>query len=120
MKSSSVTVPVIPRWICVLFLQFVCCSTTWFTFVTGKTASSSLSSDASLTDKDNGLPPIVKYHRYIVLGAGPAGLQMAHYLQSAGRDYVVIDEVRFVFFGYFGLFRSKILSLPNLLSIHPS
>jgi hypothetical protein len=36
----------------------------------------------------------VSYKRYVVLGAGPAGLQMAHYLQSAGRDYVVLDKVR--------------------------
>jgi len=35
-----------------------------------------------------------EYVRYAVLGAGPGGLQMAHYLDSAGRDYLVIDRVR--------------------------
>ncbi|KAG8511119.1 FAD-dependent oxidoreductase domain-containing protein 2 [Galemys pyrenaicus] len=29
---------------------------------------------------------------YCVLGAGPAGLQMAYFLQRAGRDYVVFDR----------------------------
>jgi hypothetical protein len=32
-----------------------------------------------------------QYHRYIVVGAGPGGLQIAHYLASAGRDYVVLE-----------------------------
>lgn len=32
-------------------------------------------------------------HRdYCVLGAGPAGLQMAYFLQRAGRDYVVFER----------------------------
>lgn len=32
-------------------------------------------------------------HRdYCVLGAGPAGLQMAYFLQQAGRDYVVLER----------------------------
>ena len=30
--------------------------------------------------------------RYVVLGAGPGGLQLAHYLDSAGRDYVVLEQ----------------------------
>ena len=33
-----------------------------------------------------------QFSRYIVLGAGPGGLQIAHYLESAGRDYVVLDR----------------------------
>ncbi|XP_039102096.1 FAD-dependent oxidoreductase domain-containing protein 2 [Hyaena hyaena] len=34
-------------------------------------------------------------HRdYCVLGAGPAGLQMAYFLQRAGRDYVVFERAR--------------------------
>jgi hypothetical protein len=33
-----------------------------------------------------------RYARYVVVGAGPAGLQAAHYLDSAGRDYVVLDR----------------------------
>nr|XP_028601489.1 FAD-dependent oxidoreductase domain-containing protein 2 isoform X1 [Podarcis muralis]XP_028601490.1 FAD-dependent oxidoreductase domain-containing protein 2 isoform X1 [Podarcis muralis] len=32
------------------------------------------------------------YHDYCVIGAGPAGLQMAYFLQHAGRDYVVFER----------------------------
>jgi thioredoxin reductase len=28
---------------------------------------------------------------YLVIGAGPAGLQLGHFLQSAGRDYLVVE-----------------------------
>jgi thioredoxin reductase len=28
---------------------------------------------------------------YVVIGAGPAGLQLAHFLRQAGRDYVVLE-----------------------------
>ncbi len=31
------------------------------------------------------------YHDHIVVGAGPAGLQMAYLLEQAGRDYLVLD-----------------------------
>ena len=30
-------------------------------------------------------------HEYVILGAGPAGLQLAHHLQTAGRDCVVLE-----------------------------
>ena len=33
-----------------------------------------------------------KYWDYVVIGAGPGGLQMGHFLQKAGRDYVVIER----------------------------
>ena len=33
-----------------------------------------------------------KYWDYIVVGAGPGGLQMGHFLQKAGRDYVVLEK----------------------------
>jgi cation diffusion facilitator CzcD-associated flavoprotein CzcO len=36
-------------------------------------------------------PPPPAHVRYLVLGAGPGGLQLAHYLESAGRDYLVLD-----------------------------
>lgn len=35
-----------------------------------------------------------EYHRYLVVGAGPGGLQMGHYLDTAGRDYLILDKVR--------------------------
>ena len=52
----------------------------------------------------------VEYHRYIIVGAGPAGLQMAHYLDSAGRDYLVLDRAASVgsFFERFPRFRQLI------------
>ena len=28
---------------------------------------------------------------YLVIGAGPAGLQLAYNLEKAGRDYMVLD-----------------------------
>ncbi|XP_025973743.1 FAD-dependent oxidoreductase domain-containing protein 2 isoform X2 [Dromaius novaehollandiae] len=32
------------------------------------------------------------YHDYCVIGAGPSGLQIAYFLQQAGRDYVVFER----------------------------
>ena len=32
------------------------------------------------------------YHDYIVIGAGPSGLQMGYFLQRAGRDYVILER----------------------------
>jgi ribulose 1,5-bisphosphate synthetase/thiazole synthase len=37
------------------------------------------------------LPTKQIYVKYIIVGAGPGGLQMAHYLHSAGRDYAVLE-----------------------------
>ncbi|XP_061495006.1 FAD-dependent oxidoreductase domain-containing protein 2 isoform X1 [Rhineura floridana] len=34
----------------------------------------------------------ILYHDYCIIGAGPAGLQMAYFLQHAGRDYVVFER----------------------------
>lgn len=31
-------------------------------------------------------------HRYIIVGAGPGGLQAAYFLKRAGRDYVVLEK----------------------------
>ncbi|NXP11166.1 FXRD2 protein, partial [Thinocorus orbignyianus] len=33
-----------------------------------------------------------RYHDYCVIGAGPSGLQMAYFLQQAGRNYVVFER----------------------------
>lgn len=34
----------------------------------------------------------VPHVRYVIIGGGPGGLQLAHYLDSAGRDYVVYEK----------------------------
>jgi thioredoxin reductase len=31
------------------------------------------------------------YHEYIIIGAGPAGLQLGYFLQKAGRDYLILE-----------------------------
>jgi thioredoxin reductase len=31
-------------------------------------------------------------HRYVIVGAGPAGLQLSYYLQRAGADYVTLER----------------------------
>jgi thioredoxin reductase len=33
----------------------------------------------------------MNYHEYIILGAGPAGLQMGYFMEQAGRDYLVLE-----------------------------
>ncbi|MDJ8948225.1 NAD(P)-binding domain-containing protein, partial [Clostridium perfringens] len=33
-----------------------------------------------------------KYHEYVIVGAGPAGVQAAYYLEKAGRDYVILEK----------------------------
>jgi hypothetical protein len=45
---------------------------------------------SSTTPSPSPSPPL--HHRYLVVGAGPGGLQAAHYLSSAGRDYLVLDS----------------------------
>lgn len=32
------------------------------------------------------------FHQYCVIGAGPSGLQMGHFLERAGRDYIVFEK----------------------------
>jgi len=34
----------------------------------------------------------IEYHDYMVIGAGPAGLQMGYFLDRAGRDYVIMER----------------------------
>ncbi|KAL8221979.1 UNVERIFIED_CONTAM: FAD-dependent oxidoreductase domain-containing protein 2 [Gekko kuhli] len=36
--------------------------------------------------------PVSLHHDYCIIGAGPSGLQMAYFLQLAGRDYVVFER----------------------------
>jgi cation diffusion facilitator CzcD-associated flavoprotein CzcO len=33
----------------------------------------------------------MNYHDYIILGAGPAGLQMGYFMEQAGHDYLIIE-----------------------------
>jgi thioredoxin reductase len=40
----------------------------------------------------NPMERVDEYHEYIIVGAGPAGVQAAYYLQKAGRDYVVLER----------------------------
>ncbi|MEW8026931.1 MAG: NAD(P)-binding domain-containing protein [Candidatus Thiodiazotropha sp.] len=32
-----------------------------------------------------------EYHDYIIIGGGPAGLQLAYFMERAGRDYIVLE-----------------------------
>jgi len=32
------------------------------------------------------------FYEYCVIGGGPAGLQMGHFLQTAGRDYIIFEK----------------------------
>src|SRR2546422_8521123 len=34
----------------------------------------------------------VSKHDYLIIGAGPAGLQIGYYLQKAGRDYLILES----------------------------
>jgi thioredoxin reductase len=34
---------------------------------------------------------MMTYHDYIIIGAGPAGLQMGYFLQKANRDYLILE-----------------------------
>ncbi|GAB3136974.1 NAD(P)-binding domain-containing protein [Micromonospora sonneratiae] len=33
-----------------------------------------------------------EHHRYVIVGAGPAGLQLSYFLQQAGSDYVTLER----------------------------
>ncbi|MEV4482072.1 NAD(P)-binding domain-containing protein [Micromonospora coxensis] len=37
-------------------------------------------------------PDRTEAHRYVIIGAGPAGLQLSYYLQQAGCDYVTVER----------------------------
>ncbi|MEY4194607.1 MAG: hypothetical protein RLZZ226_975 [Pseudomonadota bacterium] len=34
----------------------------------------------------------MNYHEYIILGAGPAGVQMGYFMEKAGRDYLILER----------------------------
>ncbi len=34
----------------------------------------------------------MNYHEYIILGAGPAGLQMGYFMEQAGHDYLILER----------------------------
>ncbi|MFY1697938.1 MULTISPECIES: NAD(P)-binding domain-containing protein [unclassified Solwaraspora] len=35
---------------------------------------------------------VTEHHRYLIIGAGPAGLQLSYYLQQAGCDYATVER----------------------------
>jgi len=35
---------------------------------------------------------VVKHWQYIIVGAGPSGVQLGYYLHRAQRDYVVLEK----------------------------
>jgi thioredoxin reductase len=51
-----------------------------------------------------------EYHDYLIVGAGPAGLQLSYYLQRAGCDYLTVDraDVPGSFFRHFPRHRQLI------------
>jgi hypothetical protein len=62
-----------------------------------------------------------EYHRYIVVGTGPSGLQMGHYLETAGRDFVMLEKgpEASQFFRQFPRFRTLIsINKPNVGTDH--
>merc|ERR1719498_581941 len=33
-----------------------------------------------------------EHHKYCIVGAGPVGVQIGHYLQESGRDYILLEK----------------------------
>ncbi|MEV8635063.1 NAD(P)-binding domain-containing protein [Streptosporangium sp. NPDC051023] len=46
---------------------------------------------------------MIQEHRYVVVGAGPAGLQIGYFLRERGADYVIVERERSAG-GFFGRF----------------
>lgn len=44
------------------------------------------------TEHQHGPQDTSGYHRYLIVGAGPAGLQLSYYLQQAGSDYLTVER----------------------------
>ncbi|MEU8005088.1 NAD(P)-binding domain-containing protein [Catellatospora sp. NPDC049111] len=57
-------------------------------------------------------------HRYVIVGAGPAGLQLSYYLQQAGADYLTLERAPepAEFFRHFPRHR-KLISLNKVHSV---
>lgn len=32
------------------------------------------------------------YHEYLIIGAGPGGLQMGYFMEQAGHDYLILEK----------------------------
>lgn len=62
----------------------------------------------------------LKRFEYIIVGGGPAGLQMAHFLQKAGRSYVVLEGADSPgrFFQHFPRHR-LLISINKRYNFHP-
>lgn len=43
-------------------------------------------------DESEKMEKTIIYHDYIVIGAGPAGTQMGYFLETAGRDYLILES----------------------------
>ncbi|MBO4208900.1 NAD(P)-binding domain-containing protein [Micromonospora echinofusca] len=43
-------------------------------------------------DDNRTVPGDTEAHRYVIIGAGPAGLQLSYYLQQAGCDYLTVER----------------------------
>src|SRR5579872_4588707 len=43
-------------------------------------------------DRRRTVTDTVQRHRYVIVGAGPAGLQLSYYLQREGADYVTLER----------------------------
>lgn len=59
---------------------------------------------------DGGNEGVPQYHRFIIVGAGPGGLQLARYLESASRDFLVLEKsaISGSFFASYPRFRQLI------------
>jgi Pyridine nucleotide-disulphide oxidoreductase len=66
---------------------------------------------ASAAVEGEGLPG--QYHRYVVVGSGAGGMQVGHYLQSAGRDYVILEKA-----AHAGAFFRRFPRMRRLISLN--
>lgn len=76
-------------------------------------AANNMADRDSQSCPDNGAFDNAEKHEYCVIGAGPGGLQMAAYLHSAQRDYVVFERAAVA-----GSFYQRYPRHRNLISIN--